>query len=156
MKRWLPLLLAVSVGLNLGLLWGRWRAARPPAAPPDLAGPPAPPGEFLPGRPAWRCWMREIAPALQERRRRVAAARLALRDALARPRVEEAEVRRCLDRLGAAQRSLDSLVAFSLAHRLETLPPDERRRVLQSLPWSRSAGGPRHRRPPVPCPAPSP
>jgi len=140
-KRWFPLLLAVSLGLNVGLLWGRWRSARPatPPAPPCPSGTPVP-GSFLPGRPGWNRWTAAIRPEVMRRRRAVREARLALRDALARTEPDTLEIRRCLARLATAQHGLDSVVAFSLARRLRVLSPAERRRVLDALPWTRGIG----------------
>ncbi len=163
MKRLLVLLLVASLGLNVGLLWQRhrlsqptpWEGSMPLCDRPGTAPLPRP-GMFPgpPGDPG--SWVREVAPRVHEQRLQVRRARLALRRALARPELDEGEIGRCLGALAAAQQRLDSLVAFSLVERLRPLPPEERRRWLDRLPWGSPPGRGHRRGGRIPDPVPSP
>jgi Spy/CpxP family protein refolding chaperone len=159
MKRILLIVLLVSVGLNIGLAVSLHRSrgdARPldpwqgRGAGPGLHDPgetrPGPEGR--PGRPSLERLhgMRErIRPELREHRQSVHAARESLRAALSREDVDEAEIMELVGAMVAAQGRIDSLVAVNMVQTLRELTPEERREVLDHMPWRRYGRGGRGR-----------
>jgi len=164
MKRGWFLVLAVSIGLNAGLLASafvaeRWRAD--PIPRPFLC----PPGDHGPGRPceiergdfarhrlrrladrlrldaAQRSRMsaviEEIMPLVIEERERVQETRLALREEYAKPEPDRPRVRSIVRELNGRQARLDSLVAESMLREADLLTPEQRARYFDAIPWER-------------------
>jgi Spy/CpxP family protein refolding chaperone len=166
MRRLLPLVLLVSLGLNAGLAW---RLLRDDPAPARTRWEQE--GRFRPApgdTQAWRERMDHRLHRLAERldldpqqleafrghRARVEgdlraqaqlveAARAALRQEARREPPQPAAVSAALAAVGRAEAALDSLVAANLRTELELLRPDQQARLLRLLPFERlgSRGG---------------
>ncbi|MFH1680142.1 MAG: periplasmic heavy metal sensor [Candidatus Eisenbacteria bacterium] len=167
MKRGWFLVLAVSIGLNAGLLYNTFHAERwgaGPSRPPFLL-PPGPPGEGRPYGSEARDFaghrLRRLAdrlrldadqrsrmsriieenmPVIMEKRDRVQKARHALREEYLKPEPDGARVRSLVRELNESQACLDSLVAETMLREADLLTPDQRARYLDAIPWERGAG----------------
>jgi hypothetical protein len=159
MRRALLIVLLISVGLNIGLAVSLHRSRETAVALDPWQGRgPGPglhdPGEIRPdpeGRPRRPSLehlhgMRErIRPELREHRLSVHAARESLRAALSREDADEAEIMELVGAMVAAQGRIDSLVAANMVQTLRELTPEERREVLEHMPWRRHGRGGRGR-----------
>ncbi|MHB8079919.1 MAG: Spy/CpxP family protein refolding chaperone [Candidatus Krumholzibacteriia bacterium] len=158
MKRGWLLLLILSLGLNLGLLFRPLLgppSSRPPlaclAGEPDTVPPGRPHGEHFAERRLDRL-VRQLGldPAQRERlaairrtglepmmgrREAVHRARLALLAAYRSDPTDTVAVRTRLAALGAAQARVDSLVAAVMLRELAVLTPAQREAYLEALPW---------------------
>lgn len=144
MKRALLFVLLVSVGLNIGLAVSLHRSREAAHAPyPRFEPGHGEPVEARPGRPGrfgrdkMHHLYESLSPELAEHRRAVHEARLALREAMGREDVDEAEIMARVRDMVAAQGRVDSLVASRLVQTLSELSPEERREVLERMPWMR-------------------
>ncbi len=170
MRRGWFLALALSIGLNAGLLYSalsappRQPAPPPPAAPPFLEGAePAAPG--APGPEGPRAVMRarldhmtrnlglderqrgemqrvldETMPGIISAREEVRQARRAVQGEYAADRPEQRRVHRAVRAMNAAQARLDSLVAETMLREIAVLGPEQMRRYRACLPWERCHG----------------
>ncbi len=161
--------LALSIGLNLGLLGGRFlrdrdRPPMPLGRGPEMRGEAMPDPEAMVRRHVGRMQeqldlsseqrdrleslMAETLPQMTERRRNLADARSALVDAYSGETLDEPAFRDAADRLRAAQGALDSLTTELMLRESEILTPEQRERNSRLLPWKRGpmgrrGGGPR-------------
>ena len=163
MKRLLLLLLLLSLGLNIGLFAALDRAGRraDEVLALGIAGPQGP-GRFLPPekREAFlaerhRIWRqmstedRDRLDALRHRTRDSGAplraeldsTRLALREAMRAPVLDDAAIAGLMRRMSAAQARLDSTVAAALLDEFRDMGPAERQRFLKMMPWEREGRG---------------
>jgi Spy/CpxP family protein refolding chaperone len=175
MKRGWFLVLAISLGLNAGLLYTKLAADRRPEGPrarpfiwcPGGAGggtpcAPAHPGDLARhrlGRLArWlglsgetRARMEAIAeetmPKILAEREKVREARSALREEYRKPETDRERVHALIRDAIEAQARLDSIVAESMLREAELLTPEQRERYFRFVPWEREMGQGRDGRP---------
>ncbi|RPJ42747.1 MAG: periplasmic heavy metal sensor [Candidatus Latescibacterota bacterium] len=168
MKRGWFLVLAISIGLNAGLLAmtiaGARREAtflpRPFVSPRGPGGGPEAPLRVEPKAFAMHR-LRRLAKTLDltedqrtrlagivtenmsrigEEGERVQQARLALREECRKPTPDAAAVRQLVRRINDTQAKLDSLVAETMLREADVLTPDQRVRYFEAVPWEH--GGP--------------
>ncbi len=168
MKRAWFLLLALSVGLNGGLIYeklsGRSDGPGPGMGTPRETGPrlgprfhpDGPPGFIRDrmGRIGTRLGLTdaqreemasvlgEKMPALIEQRRKVDEARNALRKEYLRGNIDEAGVRAQVHLINQSQSRLDSLVVETMLGEVSVLNPEQRAAYLEMMPWDRGPHGP--------------
>lgn len=165
MRRGWWLLLLLSVGLNLGLVWTiRQQAGTAPGQREREFG--SPRGAGAADSTAWaelaerrhRMLVEHLGlapdrareldrvhadwmPRIHTWRREVERRRLALGEAYREPGLPDSLVWDRLDRLSRAQAGLDSVVTSALLAELRVLTPEERDRYLRLMPWERRHGG---------------
>ncbi len=169
-RRWV-LVLALSVGLNLGLLWDEWgdrletaprpwpmgegrRAGRHPG--PDRRPGPSP--EHLDRRAAHladrlgldddqRARMRDVAGTfvgrMVERRERAGELRSQIRTRLSAAEVDSVGVRELIGELRRMESQRDSLVVEIMIREADLLSPDQRALYFERMPWPGEEGSPR-------------
>jgi len=162
MKRvWLLLLLALSVGLNVGLLYvQRSREPLPPQPPPE-AGPPAPgPGRFDDlvrnhvDRMAeglrldedqvrrLREVHRDLLPRMASVSRDLDELRRSVGDEYVARDLDAEQLRGDVARLSRTQATLASLVVEAMLAEAAILTPDQRERYARAMPWGRRGAPP--------------
>ena len=162
------LVLAVSLGLNAGLLYVQWRMSGMQGEErierkggrdyPRRGGPP----HGRPGtveemrerhmerlsrrldlseeqREALDALTQETFPGIAEKRRELSDARRQIAEAFREEPYEEGRVREQLLELGRIQKQLDSLVAESIVREGELLSEDQRGKYVRGMPWGRHA-----------------
>ena len=179
MKRGWFLLLALSVGLNVGLLYSALFGARgaaqavPEPAPAFIEGGPAPPPDAPPcescDAPCGERLLRltrhlelgeeqhaHLAQVLDKTMPQIIAARASVQEARRAVQAEyntdrpdPARVHTAVRAMNAAQARLDSLVAETMLQEIGVLTPEQMHRYLERLPWAR-CGGPTGSCPPGP------
>jgi Spy/CpxP family protein refolding chaperone len=175
MSRGWFLALALSIGLNAGLLWVHF-AGGPPGFPPPLLrggrpGPSEPMGARDPDhlvrmhlermsaqldlsdeqRRAVEATLRERVPRLLELRERVLESRRSVADAYRGRPLDGSRFRELVQNLRGAQAELDSITAELMLKEAEILTPEQRERYAEVMPWGldrRGLGGPPGGRPP--------
>jgi len=170
MKRGWFFLLALSIGLNIGLLYnsivsdrdGRAHLPHPPfigrGAPPGHPGmgmhcDPSEMVHYRLGRLADRLdlteeqraevrrVLSESMPALIEARDRMQEARQAVHEEYRKAEPDRDRVRELVGELGQAQARLDSIVAETLFLESEILTPEQRAQYLEAMPWEHARKG---------------
>lgn len=162
MSRGWFLALAVSLGLNAGLLWMHFSDGAPPWR--DRPGPSAmrPPGARFPERlaefhlermtreldltdeqqGALRALLSESTPRLTAIRARMVSARDALADAYRGSTLDESAIRTIVSGLNRTKVELDSLTAELLLQEAALLTPEQRERYADVMPFGPDRGGP--------------
>jgi len=175
MKRAWLIVLALSLGLNAGLLYNSL-ANRPGPAPPfggghppfidhpgrpGAGGGPFEPGEFArhrmrrlaehfdmseKQRSEIHRIVRESLPVIIDLRGAVQEIRLALREEYGKEEPDHSTVRALVRDLNTAQGRLDSLVAETILRESELLSPEQRVHYFEAMPWEGKRPGGRRGR----------
>ena len=161
MKRIWFLVLAVSVGLNAGLLF---MAKSGPGPAPGRHRPP-PPGRFdarlddhlrrmtqslgldETQRASVEAVHRDLLPQISEQHRRMEDLRQAIANHYAGPEFDAANFRALAESLSEAQARLDALVTEAMLGEAAVLTPDQRRKYAREMPWGRRGAPPPGQRP---------
>jgi Spy/CpxP family protein refolding chaperone len=161
MKRTWFLVLALSVGLNAGLVY---MTVSSPGSAPGSNRPP-PPGHFdtlledhlkkmtqslglaEKQRDAIAAIHRELLPKISEQHRAMEALRQAIATHYEGPDFDAAAFRKLARNLSEAQARLDALVTEAMLGEANLLRPDQRRKYAREMPWGRRGAPPPGQRP---------
>lgn len=141
MKTALLVLLMLSVGFNIGFIF---KADKPDQMDMSCGSPDS--ENYCKDNMNALC--SEMMPAMQEGRKQVMQARMALREAISNSELTESQLLEKVSEVAAAQGRLDTLAAKSLYKIMKAATPEEREEVLRCMPFGpkHKDGGPRHRR----------